>query len=255
MNASDFIDAVQRSGDIDSPEAARHITRATLETLGEHIAEGQEDDLAAHLPRELADALTRNGPEPPESFSFEEFLERVSGRAGIEKSSAIDGVRAVIRVLTDVVDEQEIHDTREQLPSEFDLVFEPGEQVDYQEFVDRVQGEAEFGSGDAADRAIRAVLRALGERISAGEAADLATYLPEEVASIITEAAENEPSAFDMDEFVARVAQYEGETKEDAREHIIAVMDVLEDTAGPFEFGKVRSQLPGEFNAFIESMP
>lgn len=249
-----FFEAVQHGSNLGSTAATRDVTVATLQTLGEHISEGQEDDLTPALPDELSEALVGSHPRAPESFSFKEFIALVSKRAGIDESAALKQSRVVLDVLAETVGEREIQDTRDQLPDEFDLVFEAGEALEANEFLNHVQQAAGLDSRMTARNATLATLRTLGERLSEGEAADLATYLPKEFADAVTESSTHEPEAYDVDEFVRRVADREGVGEDGARDSIAAVMDVVAVAAGHHEVRKIRSQLPAEFDAFFESV-
>jgi uncharacterized protein (DUF2267 family) len=83
-----------------------------------------------------------------------------------------------------------------------------------------VSQHAEVGL-ESAERATRAVLQTLAERIAGGEARDLAERLPPQLAPWL---ATDEPAErFSMDEFIRRVAQRERHP-DAAREHAGAVM-------------------------------
>jgi uncharacterized protein (DUF2267 family) len=97
---------------------------------------------------------------------------------------------------------------------------------------------------DAADRAIEATLVTLGERISEGEAEDLAGHLPDSLAGLVVRPGEAVP--FDADEFFRRVAEREGTDVETAEEHARAVVAALARREGAKEFHDMLSQLPRE---------
>ncbi len=113
MREENFFEAVQQRAYLDSTAAVRDVTVAILQTLGEHLSEGQEDDLAPALPNELTEALIGAAPRPAESFSFEEFIERVSNRAGLDESDALQQSRVVFTVLAETVGYREIQGTQE----------------------------------------------------------------------------------------------------------------------------------------------
>ncbi|WP_255767533.1 DUF2267 domain-containing protein [Haladaptatus halobius] len=66
-------------------------------------------------------------------------------------------------------------------------MFEAGQALEADEFLDRVQQLAGLDSQTAAQNATIAVLHMLGGRITEREAVDLATYLPKEFADAMTE--------------------------------------------------------------------
>src|SRR5579875_2783955 len=97
------------------------------------------------------------------------------------------------------------------------------------EFITKVAGRADV-SLERADALTAAVLRTLAERISGGEARDLADQLPAELKPHLAGA--DEPAqAFDADEFVRRVAERAGEDPEKARAGIRAVFTTIREAA------------------------
>ncbi len=118
----------------------------------------------------------------------------------------------------------------------------------YQEFIKKV---AERGRGiprDEAETITRATLQTLGERLTGGEARDLAAQLPQELQSELTSAPE-EPETFDLDEFVDRVRVRARVAEDDARDGVYAVIQTLEDAVSFGEFDDVLAQLPSQFAA------
>jgi hypothetical protein len=79
--------------------------------------------------------------------------------------------------------------------------------MDHDAFVDAVMQAAGIDH-DEAERAVRATLTALAERISAGEARDLAAQLPPELAPWLN--VDKRSERFDVDEFLRRVAVRSG---------------------------------------------
>lgn len=125
MNYLEFIDAVAARGAVE-PEQASTITDATLRTLAERISGGEAADLAEELPVELQDCLIKPlTQEYAERFGLEEFISRVSRRAGVDVRVANDGVRAVFSTLREAGDADDFQDMMSQLPNEFLTVIEP----------------------------------------------------------------------------------------------------------------------------------
>ena len=77
---------------------------------------------------------------------------------------------------------------------------------EYEQFITLVEQKAKL-SRDEAEAATRATLQTLAERISAGQARDLAEQLPPELAPWLATIGGAEP--FDVDEFLRRVAERE----------------------------------------------
>lgn len=126
MKHDEFIRQVQHRIRLSSREDAERATRATLETLAEHLAGGEADDLAAQLPPEIGEHLRGAGAALGERFSLEEFFRRVGLRENVDRSDAMAHARAVIEVLGEAVSKGEMDDVRAQLPAEFDRLFEAG---------------------------------------------------------------------------------------------------------------------------------
>jgi uncharacterized protein (DUF2267 family) len=120
----------------------------------------------------------------------------------------------------------------------------------YSEFIAKV---AERGAlpRDEADAITRATLQTLGERITGGEARDLAAQLPKELQDALASASE-EAEPFGLDEFVRRVSDRARVAPADARDGINAVFQTLEDAISFGEFDDVMAQLPEEFGALAK---
>jgi uncharacterized protein (DUF2267 family) len=115
----------------------------------------------------------------------------------------------------------------------------------YDEFISRV------ASGVGVDRSqaealSRAVLTTLGERITGGEARDLAAQLPIPLQNPLLPARE-EAEAFDFIEFVRRVANRSRTDFSTAEMAVDVVFDTLRDAVTPGEFDDVLGQLPDDF--------
>lgn len=124
--------------------------------------------------------------------------------------------------------------------------------MQYMEFLRRVeqQIEATQPASDtqrAAEQAITATLETLSERLTGGQARDLAEQLPEELQPPLKRVAENAED-LSLEEFYQRVAEREGVDIETARLDASAVMTVLGLAVTPDEFDDVMAQLPAEFN-------
>ncbi|WP_251343301.1 DUF2267 domain-containing protein [Haloplanus halophilus] len=114
----------------------------------------------------------------------------------------------------------------------------------FDEFTGTVQHRLELpGTGETV-RAIRATLMALGERIPAGAAEDLAASLPMEIKWYMTGAVHEHGQRFDWSEFVARVADVENAERADAAYHAQVIVDLVRDLVPESDFRQLRDQLP-----------
>ncbi|MCW2650428.1 MAG: hypothetical protein JWR32_1404 [Mycobacterium sp.] len=117
--------------------------------------------------------------------------------------------------------------------------------MEYKEFINRVADNVGVPA-DEADKLTRAVLATLAERITGGEARDLAAQLPLPLQNPLLPARE-EAEAFSFEEFVRRTAERAGTDRNVAEMAVDAVMATLRDAVTPGEFDDVISQLPLDF--------
>lgn len=96
---------------------------------------------------------------------------------------------------------------------------------------------------DVAEALTLATLRTFTQRISGGEAADLADRVPDELRPFLTKA-EEPPEVFPYAEFVGRVAESAGVERATAEAGIASVLHALRDVAGNKEFTDALAQLP-----------
>jgi uncharacterized protein (DUF2267 family) len=119
----EFIAQVQRRADLSTHDEADRAVRATLETLAERLAGGEAKDLAAQLPSEIAVYLEQPLAGAGQSYSLDEFFQRVSDREGIALPDATFHARVVCGLVSEVVTVGEIENVRAQLPAEFRELF------------------------------------------------------------------------------------------------------------------------------------
>ena len=127
--------------------------------------------------------------------------------------------------------------------------------MDQGQLVSAVQDTARIPTHDAAEQAVHATLRVLGERLAGGETKDLASQLPPAFADDLP--AEGAGERFGVDEFYRRVAQYEpGEgTPEEARRHARAVVAALKSSVTGGQFDQVAGQLPSDYDDLLGAGP
>jgi uncharacterized protein (DUF2267 family) len=120
--------------------------------------------------------------------------------------------------------------------------------MEYREFIQITQREAALDA-DAAERAARATLTTLAERLSRGQARDLLQQLPAEMKPWLYTGSAAE--GFDVDEFLRRVAEREGVDVETAERHARAVFFALGQTVSADEIADIAEELPQDFEPLI----
>lgn len=246
---AESLDDIRRIGDLESSDEAETATDAVLSVFAERITNGEAEDLAEQLPAPLADPLTGAEIGEAQSFPAREFVARVADRAGVDEETARRYTRAVLDAVGDAAP-AEFARARDQLPEEYDRLVEAGTPMTAAEFCDVVAEQLEVDAD--AETVTTATLETLGERVSAGEAEDLATYLPAEFRSALLDPAPETPPAFPVEEFRTRVANRADLDETDAEAGAQAVLAVVADAAAEQELGAVRSQLPAEYDPLFE---
>jgi uncharacterized protein (DUF2267 family) len=123
--------------------------------------------------------------------------------------------------------------------------------MQYEEFIAAVQQRAGGIPREQAEKVTSATLQTLAERITAGEAVDLAAQLPKALKDDLRKQ-RPEAEAFGLQEFVDRVAQRVGEPPSEAREHVRAVLTTVREAVSGGEFDDIMQQLPDEFWQVVE---
>ncbi|MGW0289328.1 DUF2267 domain-containing protein [Streptomyces tuirus] len=107
-------------------------------------------------------------------------------------------------------------------------------------------------SPDAAEALTRATLEVLADRISGGEAQDLAEPLPEPLKSWLR-TDEEIAKGYGAHSFVRRVADRAEVPRELAEAGIRAVLATLREAVGDQEFRDATAQLPGEYDILLST--
>lgn len=124
-----------------------------------------------------------------------------------------------------------------------------GNHMKHDEFMTKVGQRADI-SLSAADALTTATLQVLAQRISGGEAQDLAAQLPKELQAPLTGA--DEPAQpFDAEEFVRRVVAESGLDPDRAEAGIRAVFTTVREAVEPGELDDVAAQLPKDLKKFV----
>ncbi len=124
MQFDQFVGKVQHQAKLSGTDEALRAIQATLETLAERTAGKEAHNLAAQLPEEIGKYLKSSGPT--DSFSIDEFFNRVAVKENVDKPVSVFHARAVINVIQSAVSAGEIENLRAQLPDAYDPLFEAG---------------------------------------------------------------------------------------------------------------------------------
>jgi uncharacterized protein (DUF2267 family) len=184
----EFVRRVADREDVDTDTAERH-ARAAFIALARLVRGDEIEDLAAELPKEyatlLGDAMQRSrDPAAPEALPLEELLDRVEGRAGLDRAGARRAVEAVLETLAERIAEGEADDVAKWLPEELRPALERGkarspkaQRMSLDEFIRRVAEREGIAPEVALDHA-RAVFATLREALPAKELSDVLAELP-----------------------------------------------------------------------------
>jgi uncharacterized protein (DUF2267 family) len=123
--------------------------------------------------------------------------------------------------------------------------------VDYQDFISTVEREAGLRDDSDAERAVRATLETLAERLSGGEADDIRHRLPPEIRPMMHDGASAEP--FGLEDFLRRVAERERVDPGTAQRHARAVFAALGRAIGHDELHDMASELPKDFEPLLQA--
>ena len=118
----------------------------------------------------------------------------------------------------------------------------------YDEMLAKVRDELALPDREHADKALRATVQVLGERLAGQEPANLRDQLPDELATELPTTGEGQ--SFDADEFIRRVGEREGLgcSQDELRQHTrTALSVVLGSVSG--EQDDVLAQLPQDIRA------
>jgi uncharacterized protein (DUF2267 family) len=122
VQRDEFIGEVQARAGLTSPVEAERATRATLETLAEHLASSAATRLAAQLPYEIGEHLRRvvaaaaDDPDGDAGLGADTFFARVAERAGVDRPAATFHARAVLETTDEATTGALLDYLRAQLP-------------------------------------------------------------------------------------------------------------------------------------------
>jgi uncharacterized protein (DUF2267 family) len=123
--------------------------------------------------------------------------------------------------------------------------------MEYDEFMKHVRERTGLDE-EQAERAVRATLNTLAQRLAGGEPKDLASQLPGELKeTMVLTAGAGAGQPMSAGQFVATVADREGSTPDEAREHVRAVLQTLRDAVTAGEWDDVVAQLGSDYRDLL----
>lgn len=129
--------------------------------------------------------------------------------------------------------------------------------MQHDEFIGLVQNRARLPSRGDAERATRATLETLGERIPETLATNLAAQLPQEIGEhlrrTVVMGGAGSGERFDRQEFVRRVAGRSGADDPRAVYAARVVLEVVEEATTGGLMDKVRDALPDDLRALLDA--
>jgi uncharacterized protein (DUF2267 family) len=123
--------------------------------------------------------------------------------------------------------------------------------VKYDELIEKVSERAGVPP-DQAKVLTTATLQTLAERITGGEARDLAAQLPKAMQEPLRKTGEA-AEAFSLDEFIRRVAERAGLQVTEARDGVRPVFTTSREAVSGGEFRDVLAQLPKEYRELVHT--
>jgi uncharacterized protein (DUF2267 family) len=121
--------------------------------------------------------------------------------------------------------------------------------MDYETFTRTAAQRAGMPEGTV-ERVERATLQTLADRITGGEAQDLASQLPGPLQDSLRPP-QDDAEAFGVEEFLRRVAERGEVGRDEARSGAAAVLTTVREAVSAGEFEDVLSQLPQEYRELV----
>lgn len=244
MDYGSLLDAVVRRTALDR-ERADAVTKATVQGLVDQVSTWEMLDLLAQLPDQLS-ALSPAAPDRQRHMPLDELCTNVGERGGLnDPDRARAHVQSVFHVLGEAADAERLRAAIAQLRPEYQALL-PAETDAAGEFLARVRRRGGFRTQEAAVTSTHAVLAALAERLSEGQANDLGRTLPAELRPYLT-SSKGDAQPFDKPGFLGRVGAEAGVGDSDtAATHARAVLATVHETAPEGEIRDTLAQLPSE---------
>lgn len=127
--------------------------------------------------------------------------------------------------------------------------------MEYNEFITHVQSLAQSNSREEAERATRATLETITERIPGDEFKEVAAELPQELAQSLQRREGETSEAFNLQEFITRVSQRENIEPTTSAIHVRAVFAVLQNAIKPDKFSKFHNYFDHDYEELFTTSP
>ncbi|MCC5666822.1 DUF2267 domain-containing protein [Nostoc sp. CHAB 5784] len=119
--------------------------------------------------------------------------------------------------------------------------------MEYDEFITHVQSLTQSDSREEAERATRATLETLKERIANDEAQELAANLPQQLGDYLRGKEGDSGGSFNLQEFITRASQKENIEPTTVAIHVRAVFTVLQNAISPELFAALHSHFSHDY--------
>jgi uncharacterized protein (DUF2267 family) len=127
--------------------------------------------------------------------------------------------------------------------------------MEYNEFITHVQSLAQSNSREEAERATRATLETLKERIPGDEVQEVAAELPAELSASLQTTEAKSSESFNLQEFISRVSQRENIEPTTTAIHVRAVFAVLQNAINPEKFAKFHHYFSHDYEELFTISP
>ncbi len=242
MRYGQMIDMLQQRLPLPA-EQVEALLAATVQALGETAQPDEMQDLRSQLPGPLK-SVAPGAPEPDRSL--DEFSVRVADLCGMpDLEQTRDAVAAVFAVLAEGVSEGQLQQLMDTLPREYQQLVPSaiglggGEEL----LLSRIRDRAGLSDLEVALRLTQVVLSVLMQRISHGQAADLAASLPSRVRPDLPPS-QTAAESFNAEDFLGRVQdRAELPDRASAEQLTAVVLSTIKEWA-PAELGDTVDQLP-----------
>jgi len=125
--------------------------------------------------------------------------------------------------------------------------------MNYDEFIGQVQHRARLSSRAQAERATRAFLETLSQRLAGGEPKHIASQLPPELGRYLLEPLAGAGMRYGPRDLYELMSMREGVDVPEAAHHARAVASVLREAVSQGAWENMLAQLPPELDQLLES--
>ncbi|MBH8566216.1 DUF2267 domain-containing protein [Nostoc sp. CENA67] len=127
--------------------------------------------------------------------------------------------------------------------------------MEYNEFITHVQSLAQSNSREEAERATRATLETIKERIAGDEANKIAAELPQQLGEYLQGQEGDTGESFNLQEFIARTSQKENIEPTTTAIHVRAVFAVLQNAINPKTFASFQAHFTHDYEELFPTSP